>query len=135
MTTCFTYGSLMCPDIMTFAAGRPLAGEPARLTGYRRLAVAGEDYPGIVEADDRVEGVLYRGLDTRAWALLDAFEGEMYARLPVTVTLPSGSAEPAWTYVFKPEFRHLLRPEPWDFEAFLRQGKARFEARYVGFRR
>ena len=45
---CFTYGSLMCDDIMAKVAGTPLAATPARLDGYRRSPVIGEAYPGMV---------------------------------------------------------------------------------------
>ena len=53
----------------------------------------------------------------------------------VRVRLPDGRAETAWTYVFKPEYAHRLAAGAWDFAHFLRHGKARFEARYLGFTR
>ncbi len=138
VAACFAYGSLMCPDIMARVCGigeaHGLAGETACLTDYRRAPVRGEDYPGIVPAPDgRVTGVLYRGLPATAWPRLDAFEGDMYLRKQVRVSQAGGGMIPAWTYVFRPEFQHLLAPDDWDFEQFLARGKARFEARYLGF--
>jgi len=37
------------------------------------------------------------------------------------------------TYIFRPEFRHLLTDVPWDFEQFLLSGRKRFEQGYFGF--
>ena len=137
MTThCFTYGTLMCADIMSAVSGRKLVGEPASLGGYSRHAVRGEDYPGIrIHPNTRVQGMLYRNLDITALERLDAFEGEQYSRESVTVTLVDGSTIGADTYVIRPEYVSLLLPEDWDFDDFLAGGKARFQARYLGFSR
>ena len=80
-------------------------------------------------------GVLYLDLPDSAWPRLDGFEGEEYRREPVRVQLPDGRAETAWTYVFKARYAHRLAAGEWDFAHFLRHGKARFEARYLGFDR
>lgn len=131
---CFAYGSLMCADIMSQVAGRSLDGVVAVLPGHARHPVAGEDYPGLVpDPAGRVEGVLYRGVDAAALARLDAFEGDLYERLAVAVEVPGGGPVTAWCYVFRPACRHLLLPGEWRFEAFLATGKARFQARYLGF--
>ncbi len=48
---CFTYGSLMCEDIMgAVCATAPLTPVPARLEGFRRAPVLGAEYPGMVPA-------------------------------------------------------------------------------------
>lgn len=134
LDACFTYGSLMCADIMTRVAGIDLAGTPAGLSGHVRHPVAGEDYPGVVASPGgRVEGVLYRGLDPAALARLDAFEGEMYERLAVSVNPVGGETVMAWCYIFRAPYRHLLQPGDWSFADFLAAGKARFLARYLGF--
>lgn len=131
---CFTYGSLMCADIMSHVAGQALAGEAASLPGHVRHPVTGEDYPGVVaDPAGRVEGILYRGLGEAALARLDAFEGEMYERLAVAVNPVGGETVMAWCYIFRAPYRHLLLPGDWCFEAFLSVGKARFQARYMGF--
>lgn len=130
---CFTYGSLMCDDIMSAVAGMPARGEPAVLEQYGRHPVRDEDYPGMMpDAAGRVAGVLYRGLGEDALARLDRFEGEMYERRLVRVAAGAGHIE-AWTYVFRAEFAHLLMAGDWSYEAFLNEGKARFMQRYVGF--
>lgn len=131
---CFTYGSLMCPEIMAEAAGRPCLGEPAELPGHARHPVAGEAYPGVVEAPgSQVAGILYRDLDAAALARLDAFEGEMYERRRVEVNRVGRGRVAAWCYIVRPEFRNRLLPGDWDFEAFLAEGKRRFMADYLGF--
>jgi len=131
---CFTYGSLMCDDIMAKVAGAALVATPARLDGYRRSPVIGEAYPGMVPmGGEAVEGVLYLDLPESAWPRLDAFEGDEYRREQVPVQLADGRVEMAWTYVFKPEYAARLGVGEWDFERFLATGKARFEALYMGF--
>lgn len=139
MTTtahCFTYGSLMWADIMARACGAEFASEPASLADHRRHPVRGQDYPGLLAAPGGlVPGRLYRDLDASAWARLDAFEGEEYDRVEVTVTLADGSPLPAHVYLFRAEFAQRLLPGEWDADAFEREGRARFTARYVGFDR
>ena len=149
---CFTYGSLMWADIMARVCGcgpQDLRGQQAWLPGYRRLAVRGEDYPGLVALDDTAEGgfaaapmpvrgVLYRGLSEQALRRLDVFEGQEYERTLVRVSTagPAGQAlHLAWVYRFRAEFTHRLLDQAWSPEAFEAGGKARFMARYGGFAR
>lgn len=130
---CFTYGSLMCEDIMSSVAGMTMFGEPGTLHGHARHPVREEDYPGMVpDAHGQVEGRLYRDLTEAAFARLDRFEGEMYERRRVQVHAGQGVVA-AWTYIFRPEFAHLLLAGDWCFESFLVVGKTRFERRYMGF--
>src|SRR5690606_17156668 len=91
----FAYGTLMCHDILSVAAGAiPPPSEPAVLSGFSRHPVAGEDYPGIRRCvDARVSGLLYREFDVAAIARLDIFEGPQYQRESVTVTLADGRRE------------------------------------------
>lgn len=133
---CFTYGSLMCEDIMSAVCGMPVAGETATLAAHRRHPVRGEAYPGMLPTPGfSVAGVLYRGLPPAAVERLDAFEGPQYERASVTVTLTDGSRIEADTYLFRPELAGQLLPGDWDFERFLREGKPRFEQQYVGYDR
>jgi hypothetical protein len=131
---CFTYGSLMCEDIMRAVSGHAAVHEAAELAGYSRHPVTGEHYPGIrPQAAGRVVGVLYRDLPAAAFDRLDAFEGSQYQRRTACVALRDGTEIVAETYVFRPEFARLLGAGDWDFKAFLRTGKARFEAQYLGY--
>jgi gamma-glutamylcyclotransferase (GGCT)/AIG2-like uncharacterized protein YtfP len=131
---CFTYGSLMCEDIMARVSGVMLREEPALLPDHARHPVQGEDYPGMVPATGlAVSGILYRNLPTSAWPRLDEFEGGMYERRQVSVQLGNGEKVEAWTYLFRPDLAHLLLPGEWDFQRFLAEGKARFARHYLGF--
>lgn len=133
-SACFAYGSLMCDDIMTAVCGTRSTRRPATLHGYRRRAVVGATYPGVEpNADHRVQGVLYLELPDSAWPRLDGFEGEEYERRIVDVERADGARTQAWTYVFRARFAHRLAAGGWDFERFLREGKARFVAEYIGF--
>ncbi|MBK6744037.1 MAG: gamma-glutamylcyclotransferase [Hydrogenophilales bacterium] len=133
---CFTYGSLMCADIMSRVCAVDLRSVPATLPGFSRHPVRDATYPGIQPAGNaRVDGLLYLDLPESAWPRLDAFEGEMYARTLVQVELSGGHTAETWAYVFKPEHRHLLMTGDWDFKAFLRCGKSHFEVCYLGFDR
>lgn len=131
---CFTYGSLMCEDIMSAVTGIALRGEPAWLVDHVRHPVAGEDYPGVVACPGaRVDGVLYRAVDAAALARLDVFEGEMYERRLVDANLVGGGRAAVWCYIVLPAHEHRLAAGAWDYAGFLAAGKARFLARYLGF--
>ncbi|MBN2717461.1 MAG: gamma-glutamylcyclotransferase [Deltaproteobacteria bacterium] len=130
----FTYGSLMCDDIMFRVAGDCTVIGKTVLTDYRCLAVRNEEYPAIVpQPGFSTLGVLYDHISDEGFTHLDDFEGEMYRRITVWVSLESGTQTDAFAYVFRPEFKHLLTDREWSFEHFLNSGKAAFIARYVGF--
>jgi gamma-glutamylcyclotransferase (GGCT)/AIG2-like uncharacterized protein YtfP len=131
----FTYGSLMCEDIMAEVAGLRLACTPAILAGYHRFLVRNEQYPGVIEAPTgTVAGIVYHGLTPEAWARLDRFEGEMYDRRPVTARYEDNTEAKVDCYVFRSEFAHRLTATEWDYAAFLRDGKALFQSQYCGFK-
>ena len=130
----FTYGSLMCPDIMAAVAGFQLESRRAVLSGYRRLLVRGEHYPGVIPCPAvSVAGIVYHNVPPAAWSRLDRFEGEMYERLPVTVAYDSGTAGKVCCYICRPAFHGRLTLEDWDFDIFLQSGKLIFQQQYGGF--
>lgn len=131
----FTYGSLMCEDIMAEVAGLRLGCTPAILAGYRRFLVKDEQYPGVIEAPTgTVAGIVYHGLTPEVWSRLDRFEGEMYDRRPVTVRYENNTETTVDCYIFRPEFARRLTATEWDYAAFLRGGKALFQSQYCGFK-
>ena len=131
---CFTYGSLMWADIMARVCGHEFPSEPASLADHRRHPVRGQDYPGLRTAPGgEVPGRLYLDVTDEAWARLDAFEGDEYERADVVVALADGRTLPAQVYRFRTEVADRLLPGDWDVEAFAREGRQRFMARYVGF--
>lgn len=134
MTNLFTYGSLMCADIMHRVAGCRAQSAEAVLMAFHRSKIIREEYPGIVpRPESKVSGVLYFRLPDEAIRRLDIFEGELYARQEVEVILPEHGVCHAMTYVIKPRYRDRLSDEEWSYAHFLAVGKARFEKDYFGF--
>jgi gamma-glutamylcyclotransferase (GGCT)/AIG2-like uncharacterized protein YtfP len=113
----FTYGSLMFAEVwQPLVVGR-YRSEPAILSGYRRFAVPGVAYPGVVAAPgQQVAGLLYRDVGPDDLARLDLFEGAEYRRDALPVTLADGSVLNAETYVWLDHDR--LSDTPWLPEAF-----------------
>ncbi|ADW18277.1 AIG2 family protein [Desulfobulbus propionicus DSM 2032] len=131
----FTYGSLMCEEIMAEVAGSRLPSTPATLAGYRRFLVQDEQYPGVVvDPAGVVAGMVYHTISPDNWKRLDRFEGEMYDRRPVTVRYADGCEAVVDCYLFRPEFAHRLTATEWDFAAFLHDGKQQFHQQYRGFK-
>lgn len=121
---------------MAGVCGHAGAGEPAVLAGFSRHPVRDEHYPGIrPRSGAKVSGVVYRDLAPDALAQLDSFEGVQYHRTTVRVHVADGQEIAADTYVFKPEFAHLLLPGDWSFEQFIKTGKRHFISAYPGFSR
>lgn len=134
MSHVFTYGSLMCADIMSAVSGVNTVPESALLGNYRRYAVLSEDYPALIaEAGAQTPGLLYRNISDEALRRLDVFEGDYYQRCERVVALLDGRQVRAQTYVFRTDYRHLVADWSWSFEHFLNVGKAKFESAYLGF--
>jgi gamma-glutamylcyclotransferase (GGCT)/AIG2-like uncharacterized protein YtfP len=133
MVNVFTYGSLMCADIMATVSGVNPLSESALLGNYRRYAVLGEAYPALItEAGAQTQGLLYSNISDEALRRLDVFEGDYYQRCELVVALLDGRQVRAQTYVFRADYRHLVADWPWSFEHFLNVGKAKFESAYLG---
>jgi len=125
----------MAPDIMQWASGHAGTAIPARLDGYFRGTIANEAYPGIVPAEGgSVSGLFYAGLGPSVIRRLDEFEGEMYERRTVEVTLHEKRVIAASTYLVKAAFLHRLGKDEWDYERFLRCGIEDFRRQYRGYR-
>ena len=103
----FVYGSLQpgSPNEHVLAA---IGGDwvPAAIRGELREEGWGAalGYPGIVldPAGNEVQGQLFMSANLTAhWAELDAFEGEAYARVPVSARLESGECVDACVYALR----------------------------------
>ena len=113
----FTYGSLMFPQVWHRVVRGDYRSAPARLDGHVRFAITGETYPGMVARPGMsVEGVLYFDVSPVDVSALDAFEGDDYRRHMVRVSLASGEAVEAGTYIYLPTQK--LSESPWLPEAF-----------------
>lgn len=133
-TNIFTYGSLMCNDIMEKVAGCSARSAAATLNDYFRSSIKAEEYPGITYRQrSSVTGIVYFDLSDLAVARLDIFEGVMYDRRTVEVLLEDKSPVIADVYVIRKSFEQLLTGIEWSFETFMRSGKQKFEQQYAGF--
>ena len=132
----FCYGTLQSPLVMKAVTGTAYDGTEATLREWARYRVEQTEYPGIiVESGATVSGKLYWGIDEDAFVQLDAFEGDKYKRRLVPITLPDGTVQDAWAYVFKDDCLHLLSSDPWDFDRFMQNGLERFINWFVEDRR
>lgn len=128
-TPLFVFGTLRDEDIVFAVLGRMLhAGQrqPAVAHGFRAVTFPGETYPVLKpEAGSFAEGMLLRGLTPFDLGLLDAFEGEHYRRLALSVEA-AGRAEAAEVY-----WADTALPESapaWSFEDWRRNHKAQMLA-------
>lgn len=128
----FTYGTLMCPEVLTAVAGATGAPRPARLSGYARRRVRGAVWPGILPRPGAsVEGVLWSGLGAAALARLDRYEGAAFRREAVVVATVEGEV-PAQAYVLAARHRWRLTRNDWAPEAFRARYLADILARLAG---
>lgn len=117
----YAYGTLQEPSILELIVGRSLVGMAAVLEGHARFALRDKVYPAIVaQPGGRVSGFLYSGVTLSELERLDVYEGPLYERTELSV-MCSGTPARAFTYVLGEPHRHLLSPEPWDFERFRRE--------------
>ena len=111
MEKLFAYGTLCDPATQERLLGRTLgAGCPDTLRGYRlsRLRGIHTDYTIVQpQAGSTVSGTRYEVTDEEL-ALLDAYEGEAYQRVSVTLI----SKTRAWLYCENPRSRFSPHIEP-----------------------
>lgn len=90
----FFYGTLVHPKILARVIGNDgahLEIQNGVLDGAKLFHVKGEEYPGLLRMDststaiNAVKGTLVRGLTPADLRCLDAFEGDEYERLPVSI--------------------------------------------------
>ena len=125
-THLFAYGTLMSEVVLRKVTGETFPPTPGTLSGFARYAIRGEVYPGLIEEEQgQVEGVVYLGLSTAAWNLLDRFEGAMYQKIGVLVRCGNEQVSAA-TYLLKPEYHSVLDNKTWNFDAFMSSGINRF---------
>jgi gamma-glutamylcyclotransferase (GGCT)/AIG2-like uncharacterized protein YtfP len=130
----FVYGSLMYPEVWNRLVDRDFECRPAQLSGYRRLKVKNEEYPGLVRDIGTVSGVVWLALDEQTVRRLDTFEAKCYRRVAGIVMDEAGRELPADFYVIKESYRDILEDAEWDPDDFQRRGLRRFIDSYAGFR-
>lgn len=108
----FVYGTLLSAQTRARVLGRAVAVRTARLTGYRRMSLAGRHYPGLVRArNGEVTGLLVEGLGKGDLRQLDRYEGQEYRRHLLRIDTSSGPQQ-AWVYLPRPEVP--LSGRPWS---------------------
>lgn len=116
----FVYGTLRVPAVLARVLGRVPALVNAELRDYRRGRVVGQSYPAVLAAPGAtVDGAVLLDVRDGEWPLLDAYEGELYVRREVTVTLDTQLSCEAHCYVLAPGSAHLFDPAPWSLETFV----------------
>ena len=105
----------------------------ARLSGYRRFGIRGQDYPGIVKSEGHVDGIVYLDLDGKTVRRLDEFEAECYYRTSEQVMDAENRLLDVDTYVVQNAYRSWLDGSEWDQAKFERSGLQRFLSHYHGF--
>lgn len=130
----FVYGSLMYEEIWRRLVSREFQRMPARLDGYRRLRIRGEDYPGLVKGAGTVSGRVWLGVDEDTLKRIDRFEAECYRRVSGRVVNDAGVEMPADFFEIKESHMSLVEDVEWDTREFERSGLARFVAGYAGFK-
>jgi gamma-glutamylcyclotransferase (GGCT)/AIG2-like uncharacterized protein YtfP len=131
----FTYGTLAFPRVFQAVTGRTFVSDVAWLSGHERFCVRGESYPGVLETGrGAVRGRVYCDVDPETVAVLDRFEGSLYERRSVTVTLMDGRACAAECWVVPEESSHELERVPWDPVLFARRDLRAFLAACRAFR-
>ena len=90
----FTYGTLMYQSIWEKVTGRKNnEGKKAFLSGYTRKTIIHECFPAITKAaestgkNETITGIVYLDVDPNTLAKLDAYEGNLYSRELVNVSL------------------------------------------------
>lgn len=125
----FAYGTLRDPDILSAVLGRSVpdhARQLARAPGYAAVHYPGRSYPALIEDPAAAApGLVLEGLSPLDIAMLDAFEGDEYRRVPITVTTATGAL---LADAYLPSLDIPADATPWTLEAWTRDHKAQMLA-------
>ena len=109
------YGTLRAPEVVEALLGRSVPARPARITGWEPHALAGLDYPVVVEVPDGgCEVDLVGPLSEAEHALIVEWEGPWYVE--ATWEIDGVAAT-----VFLPDLDHPELPARtgvWSYELF-----------------
>jgi gamma-glutamylcyclotransferase (GGCT)/AIG2-like uncharacterized protein YtfP len=129
----FLYGSLMYEAVWSRVVKGRYAVHYARLTGWRRLSIKGEDYPAALPGNGIIEGIVRVGISEADLVRLDRFEGDEYTRVLCTPETQAIAKLEAFIYQFNDVSDHRLLTSEWNQTEFEKNGLNRFLARYSGF--
>jgi gamma-glutamylcyclotransferase (GGCT)/AIG2-like uncharacterized protein YtfP len=117
MSALFTYGTLTLKPIgQSFFGNR--TGIRALLKGYKRVKISFNNhilfYPALIPCpESQCDGLLFFDLTDSDWEKLDAYEGEMYERIFVTVETNNETIK-AYTYRWNYPDEYSLLDEEWN---------------------
>lgn len=118
----FIYGSLLSPAVLAGVIGRRPPFQIAGLSGYRRVRLRGESFPGLFAHTGAVTSGAVVWIRPRELTLLDAYEADFYRRQSVRVNCQSdGMTLTAHTYVLTPKARQRASTLDWDASRFHRR--------------
>lgn len=121
----FVYGSLLFEEVWNRVVHGTYPRLAATLDGYRRVALRGRTYPGLIrDPGAMVEGLACLSLSDGDLRRLIDFEGDEYDRATVRVTLTDGRSLGATVFLYSPRHAHRLTDEPWDPKRFQPKGFA-----------
>lgn len=135
VTNLFVYGALMYDEVWNRIVSGDFEHVSGTLSGYRRLAVKKEEYPGLIKGSGSVKGCIWLDVDAANLARLDIFEGEFYERIPAVAIDESGNRIRVNVYHFKNKYQSLLENKDWNVKKFENSGLKKFMTRYFGFER
>jgi gamma-glutamylcyclotransferase (GGCT)/AIG2-like uncharacterized protein YtfP len=92
----FAYGTLQFAEVLRVLLDRVPVLTPGAVAGWRAAALAGRVYPGLVQADGEVTGVLITGLTRAELRLIDEYESGPYELERLTLT----DGRDGWTYAW-----------------------------------
>jgi gamma-glutamylcyclotransferase (GGCT)/AIG2-like uncharacterized protein YtfP len=95
----FVYGSLMFAEVTEVLIGRNPQRTQATVDGWRVISLPGKVYPGLMQSVGAIAvGQLIHDLTNQEWAIMDAFENDIY---DLKCLQPRELKSPAWAYVLE----------------------------------
>lgn len=129
----FTYGTLMIPQVFKKVTGLYPKTTPGVLLNYDCFRLKNQTYPGIVfKPRASTNGIVYFDLTQETIKKLDVFEGDLYDRVSVSVSLETNTVD-AFVYVLKPQAQHYLSNDRWSKTEFETQNLQAFLNNDPGF--
>lgn len=109
----------MFDDVWLQLLGRHHQTVKAVLTGYRRVQISNQTYPGLKQdKQSEVAGVLVFDLNSTEINKLDQFEGRDYQRQTVRVISVDQQSFDCDVYLIRPHYQHILTNDSWEPEEF-----------------
>lgn len=125
MDNLFVYGSLLFPEIRDRLVGKKVEIIDAKLNGFKRVCVLGEDYPALTRKKGHtVQGELLLDIDDPTMKLLTLFEGDEYDLKHVTAEL-SDKQVLAHAFLWKTGLEYTLDSE-WGLKNFRKESLAHY---------